>query len=565
MRNFVKSLGIIAIAAAIGFGLVSCNIPEKELPVLTGTVSISGTAQVGQTLTANTSTLGGSGVISFEWKRGGNVSIGTNSSNYIVQAADVGFTITVTVSRSDRVGSVVSAPTVSISALPVLPVITINTQPAATTNVTVGDISGNLSVAASVTQGATLNYQWQQSSNIAFAGALIVGGNSPMLTIPTGLAAGTYYFRVLVSATGGASSVTSSTATVNVVALPVITIDTQPAATTNVTVGDISGNLSVVASVTQGATLNYQWQQSSNIAFTGAVAVGGNSPSLTIPTGLAAGTYYFRVIVSATGGASSVTSSTATVNVVISVFTVDFVMQGGIPQVPTQTVFHNDLATRPPANPTREGYTFLNWFTTATGTTVFDFNAPITSNRTAYARWTAIYHAVTFNTNGGTIITQNPMLVKHGQTISSMPITTRDGFTFVDWYTDSYFANAFIEDSAITTPITLFARWELITGNGTFTILFADFENDAPQIVGPTFSIFSEPAILEVFNPGYFRSIRWFMGTRQVGADTTLTLNNSVHGNTLGTHVVTLMVVLDTTGRTLTRTIVFITNDTFVE
>jgi formylglycine-generating enzyme required for sulfatase activity len=66
-------------------------------------------------LTANTDSLGGSGAISYEWKRGGTTAIGTNSSTYIVQAADLGFTITVTVTRSGNSGSVASDPTAAVT------------------------------------------------------------------------------------------------------------------------------------------------------------------------------------------------------------------------------------------------------------------------------------------------------------------------------------------------------------------------------------------------------------------------------------------------------------------
>jgi len=81
--------------------------------ILTGTVSITGTAEVGKTLTANTSGLGGTGAISYQWKRG-STSIGKNSSTYDVDSADIGSTITVTVTRADYTGSVTSAPTVAV-------------------------------------------------------------------------------------------------------------------------------------------------------------------------------------------------------------------------------------------------------------------------------------------------------------------------------------------------------------------------------------------------------------------------------------------------------------------
>ena len=83
------------------------------LPELTGKVSIAGTAIVGYTLRADTSALGGSGDISFQWRRG-TVNIGTNSDTYTLQVADLGSTITVMVSRTRNAGSVTSAPTAVI-------------------------------------------------------------------------------------------------------------------------------------------------------------------------------------------------------------------------------------------------------------------------------------------------------------------------------------------------------------------------------------------------------------------------------------------------------------------
>jgi|GEM_PF-1446968 len=79
-------------------------------PTLTGTVSITGNTRVGQTLTANTTGLDGSGALSFQWRRG-TTDIGTDSPMYVVQAADIGLAITVTVTRADRHGSITSAPT----------------------------------------------------------------------------------------------------------------------------------------------------------------------------------------------------------------------------------------------------------------------------------------------------------------------------------------------------------------------------------------------------------------------------------------------------------------------
>jgi len=195
-------------------------------------------------------------------------------------------------------------------------VITIDTHPAATTNVIQGNISGSLSVSASVTGGATLSYQWYSNTIASNTGGTVINGaTGSSYAIPTTLSGETYYYFVEVRATGGAASVRSNAARVNV-AVPVITIDTQPAATTNVYTGSISGSLSVTASVTGGATLSYQWYSNTTASNTGGTVINGaTGSSYTIPTTLTAGINYYFVEVRATGGAVSVRSSVARVNV----------------------------------------------------------------------------------------------------------------------------------------------------------------------------------------------------------------------------------------------------------
>ena len=95
-------------------------------------------------------------------------------------------------------------------------VITINAQPAANTTVTAGSINGNLSVAASVTGGGIVSYQWYSnttSNNVG--GSPVSGATSSSFAIPTNLSAGTYYYYCMIRATD-AAPVTSNVARVTV-------------------------------------------------------------------------------------------------------------------------------------------------------------------------------------------------------------------------------------------------------------------------------------------------------------------------------------------------------------
>jgi len=76
-------------------------------PVNTVVPAITGTAQVGETLTSDTGTFTGDATITYEyqWYRGGSAISGATSSTYDLVAADEGYIITVRVSASNDAGS----------------------------------------------------------------------------------------------------------------------------------------------------------------------------------------------------------------------------------------------------------------------------------------------------------------------------------------------------------------------------------------------------------------------------------------------------------------------------
>ena len=85
--------------------LVNYSFTANALP--TGSVTVSGNAVLGQTLSAS-STLAdadGLGVLSYAWLRGGVVLSGATQAGYTVVAADVGATLSVRVSYTDGAGA----------------------------------------------------------------------------------------------------------------------------------------------------------------------------------------------------------------------------------------------------------------------------------------------------------------------------------------------------------------------------------------------------------------------------------------------------------------------------
>jgi hypothetical protein len=114
-RKQAKAKALLALCAGLILAVMfaACTNPSNNGgndPALTGTVSITGTAQMGQTLTADTFNLNGSGSISYRWLRDDASISGANESSYKLVAADLGRWIKVEVKRSGYSGVVTSSP-----------------------------------------------------------------------------------------------------------------------------------------------------------------------------------------------------------------------------------------------------------------------------------------------------------------------------------------------------------------------------------------------------------------------------------------------------------------------
>ena len=197
-----------------------------------------------------------------------------------------------------------------------IPVITINAEVTPTTTLTQGNITGELTAAASVTMGGTPAYQWYSNTvNSNTGGALIAGETNASFKIPENLTAGTYYFYCLVSA-AGAEPVASNVAAV-IVNRPVITVTGPSPMSATVAQGSIS-SITVTASVNPAGTseLSYQWyRNSANSNSGGTLLTDATAASLTVPMNLDRGVHYLYCVVSGTNGALTVNSNVATLTV----------------------------------------------------------------------------------------------------------------------------------------------------------------------------------------------------------------------------------------------------------
>ncbi len=134
----------------------------------------------------------------------------------------------------------------------------------------------------------------------------------------------------------------------------------------------------------------------------------------------------------------------------INQYTITFDTAGGSTVAPITQDYGTNITA--PADPTREGYTFIGW----------DKAIPTTmpaENMTIKAQWKINQYTITFDTAGGSAIA--PITQDYGTVITAPEAPTREGYTFIGW------------DKAIPTAMpaenmTIKAQWKV----NSYTITF---------------------------------------------------------------------------------------------
>jgi len=160
---------------------------------------------------------------------------------------------------------------------------------------------------------------------------------------------------------------------------------------------------------------------------------------------------------------------------------VTFDVLGGSPAPSAQQVHHLQTAADP-GNPTRAGYTFLGWSTNLAGwketaplnpeipIISWDFNDPVLTTMTLYARWVLNRYPVAFNAFGGILV--DTLIAPHGKKIDPPAEPLKLGFAFGGWYRDNACTAAWSFGSAtIVRDTTLYAKWTTAQHSVTFDVL----------------------------------------------------------------------------------------------
>jgi len=143
----------------------------------------------------------------------------------------------------------------------------------------------------------------------------------------------------------------------------------------------------------------------------------------------------------------------------VNSYTVNFETNGGS-VVPDQTVTYGELAAAPD-DPTKAGHTFAGWYTEPEWSKPFDLNTrSIVQDTTLYAKWAPNTYKVTFNTLGGSAVSD--AAVEYGKKLSAPASPSRSGYTFAGWYADPELKTPFnFAQTEITADLILYAKWSV--------------------------------------------------------------------------------------------------------
>ncbi|SHL05640.1 Listeria/Bacterioides repeat-containing protein [Fibrobacter sp. UWT2] len=142
-------------------------------------------------------------------------------------------------------------------------------------------------------------------------------------------------------------------------------------------------------------------------------------------------------------------------------FKVKFDVQGHGTAPADQVIYEEERATAP-EEPVANGYQFKGWFVEAACTNSYNFQTPVTSEITLFAKWVPVLYSLTYNLNGGTDNGANPInyTIESETVLLKTPTIANDTLEFKGWFYDGAFTNQALQiTKGSFGDVTLYAYW----------------------------------------------------------------------------------------------------------
>lgn len=219
-----------------------------------------------------------------------------------------------------------------------------------------------------------------------------------------------------------------------------------------------------------------------------------------------------------------------------SSYKVTFNANGGLVNPSSKNYEYGGTYT-PLPTPTRAGFEFVGWFTSADGGTKIEQTTAVTAqDRTFYAHWEAAGN-VKLDPNGGVIPegTRTTIAAVAGQTYPAFPANlTRTGYDFKGWSTVRDDINSKVQPGdqvSSPAPTTLYALWSGKTYKVTY-----DFNGGASDPITRNVIFGQKYTSLPSAHRGGYTFIGWFTAATGGTAVTTDTTVSTASDHTLYAH-----------------------------
>ena len=297
--TYTLTLTLAASKSVAASTTVSFTVTENAPEALTGTLTVTGDAKFGATLTAVMDGAQGDATLTYAWKRGSDLIAGATGTTYVLKAEDIGKTITAVATAGSYTGSVESNGIADVAkadapAAPSAPTLVSAAAEVITLNTIAGaeySISGSGSWQASpIFAGLTADTSYSFVARIAETATALASAESAALDTSTAAAAKAVT-TIAISSTSHKTAYTVGDA-LDVSSLTIeVTYDDGSDETINVTTGMVSGfdSSSAAAVVTltvtyEGQTADYDISVAAPITVTG-IAVNSTAHKTAYNTG----------------------------------------------------------------------------------------------------------------------------------------------------------------------------------------------------------------------------------------------------------------------------------------
>jgi uncharacterized repeat protein (TIGR02543 family) len=199
-----------------------------------------------------------------------------------------------------------------------------------------------------------------------------------------------------------------------------------------------------------------------------------------------------------------------------------------------------------PAAPTRAGYTFLGWYSAASGGTPYTiWPYTVNANVTMHAQWQEnappppTQYTITFESNGGSEVAA--MTVNAGTSATKPNDPTRTGYTFRGWYNVVSGGVGYGWPYTPTGNVTMHAQWTLNSAGQTIILTIANFTGLSDPAQGTftdtAFTLTRPAGSKTITVTDSATDISWYVGLVKIAEGNSVTLNLNVLNLSPGPHI----------------------------